>query len=278
LRDTKVPPMLGMDVETALVYQLLERFLEPLLPRVLWARLLPQFARAREQLQTHSSAGLAQWNHRVAVDPGTQPLMQPPLDGKTLGAVNSALLESRQLAFDYRRAGADRTAPPKHHVVAPYGLVLRGQTLYLIARPTLGRQSSDPLAFALHRMTEAKVTAARAIVPPTFNLERDVAAAGAIGIQQGAPIRLELRVTPWWAEFLSESRLSDDQVIAQIRGSDDRRVTATVANTEQLCWWLLSLGREVEVLKPAKLRRKMADETAASARRYKVRDRRVGRD
>jgi len=272
-RNTKPPQWLGMDVETALIYQLLERFVEPLLPRVLWERLLPQFAQARTQLRTHSSAHFAQWSRRVAVDPGAQPLLRPSVDGKVLRAVTSALLESRQLEFDYRKVGTEDAGPRKHHRVAPYGLILRGRALYLIAGLTTGSHSNKPLTFALHRIVAAQITAGHANVPPNFDLERDVAATGAIGIRQGAPIRLELRVTTWWADFLSESPLSTDQAIAPMRGSDSRRVSATVSNTGQLRWWLLSLGQDVEVLAPKKLREEVAAALVEAACQY----RRLGR-
>jgi len=272
-RNTKPPQWLGMDVETALIYQLLERFIELLLPRVLWERLLPQFAQARTKLRTHSSARFAQWNRRVAVDPGTQPLLRPSLDAKVLRAVTSALLESQQLAFDYRKVGSERTGPRKRHRVTPYGLVLRGRALYLIAGLTTGIRSNKPLTFALHRMAAAQVMAGHASVPTNFDLERDVTATGSIGIRRGAPIRLKLHVTAWWADFLSESPLSINQTIAPIRGSDNLCVTATVPNTGQLRWWLMSLGQGVEVLTPKKLRDEVAAALSAAARQYERRGR-----
>ncbi len=272
-RNSKPPHWLGMDVETALIYQLLERFIEPLLPRILWERLLPQFAQARTKLRMHSSARFAQWNRRVAVDPGTEPLLRPSLDGKVLRAVTSALLESQQLTFDYRKLGTERAGPRKHHRVAPYGLVLRGRALYLIAGLTTGTRPNKPLTFALHRMAATQVMSDRASVPPNFDLERDVTATGLIGVRQGAPIRLKLRVTAWWADFLSESPLSTNQTIAPIRGSDNLCVTATVPNTGQLRWWLMSLGQGVEVLAPKRLRSEVAATLIATARQYERRGR-----
>ncbi|HEX7324044.1 MAG TPA: WYL domain-containing protein [Rhodanobacteraceae bacterium] len=270
-RHTKPAPLLGMDVETALVYQLLERFVTPLLPRALWERLLPQFAQARHTLRARSSARFAQWNRRVAVDPGDQPLRAPVLDRLVVTAVSTALLESRQLDFDYRKVGAPQTGTGKHHRVAPYGLVLRGRALYLVGGLTLGAHVGKPLVFALHRMTAPTVADEHASIPPEFDLDRDVAGAGAIGIARGGVLCLELRVSDWWAGFLSESRLADDQRMTPIPGTDDQRVTATVLDTEQLRWWLLSLGRNVEVLKPTTLRRWMAAEIVATARRYRKR-------
>ncbi|WP_449425490.1 hypothetical protein [Rhodanobacter lindaniclasticus] len=53
-----------------------------------------------------------------------------------------------------------------------------------------------------------------------------------------------------------------------MRGHEEQRLHATVANTDQLRWWLRSFGPNVEVVKPASLRRKLAEEFAEMAELY----------
>ena len=66
----------------------------------------------------------------------------------------------------------------------------------------------------------------------------------------GEPLRLVAR---FW------TRLAADQVVEEA-DDDHFRLTATVNDTAQLRWWLLSFGSKVEVLEPVGLREEMANQ------------------
>lgn len=259
-----------MTAETALIYSLLERFLTPLLPKSLYDQLIPTFVAAREKLAAGSEARLAAWKKRVVIDQVGQPLLLPEVQPQVQRIISDALLKSRQCEFDYRSPNDAEATPPKRPRVAPAGIVLRDGVQYLVCTFDRGKRL---YTYALHRMSSPKLLEARASVPTNFDLERYVVKQRAIDIPKDECIKLELQVSPFWGGFLAERWLSDDQVIREVRDSNDKRVTATVANTEQLQWWLLSLGASVEVLRPFDLRKKIAEETAAMARRYRRRKR-----
>lgn len=48
------------------------------------------------------------------------------------------------------------------------------------------------------------------------------------------------------------------------------RLTASVTDTWQLRWWILSQGADIEVIKPVAFRRDIIDEIDAMADRYKL--------
>ena len=258
-----------MTAETALMYSLLERFLALLLPRSLFDQLIPTFVEARQKLASSSEGRLAAWNRRVVIDQVSQPLLLPEIGPQVQRVISEALLKSRQCEFDYRSPNHAEGAPLKRARVSPAGIVLREGLQYLVCTFEGGKHL---YTYALHRMSSPKLLDARASIPPDFDLERHVIQQQAIGIPNGESIALELRVSGWWSGFLAERRLSEDQVILAIRGSADKRIIATVANTEQLRWWLLSLGSSVGVLKPAALRERVTEEITAMARRYRQRD------
>lgn len=264
MKRRKPPPLLGMDDETALVYSMLDRFLTPLLPPPLLDNLLPQFRDAKDKLKSSSRAPLTSWNRRIAVAPETQPLLTPTVAPQILRTVSRALLDSRQCAFDYRSIDARDRAEPKHHRVDPYGLVMRGRVLYLVA----GFDGGDPYTFALHRIQAPTLLDSEAKIPADFAARDYAVDEHGLEIHRGASIPLELKVTAWWAGYFGECPLAPDQEIRDVRGSDEKLVSATVTDTDQLRWWLLSLGRNVEVRKPAKLRRSIATEVKAMARPY----------
>ncbi len=69
-------------------------------------------------------------------------------------------------------------------------------------------------------------------------------------------MRLKLRFKATPAAALYETPLSEDQVITPLEDKGWVLVTATVADTDQLHWWLLGFGSQVEVLEPLELREK----------------------
>lgn len=69
-------------------------------------------------------------------------------------------------------------------------------------------------------------------------------------------------------DHLFETPISTDQALVEL-GDGRLRLKATVADAQQLIWWLLGLGDGVEVVKPSELRRKMAQATEKMAQLYR---------
>ena len=67
------------------------------------------------------------------------------------------------------------------------------------------------------------------------------------------PINIEIIFDASAGFHLFETPLSENQKINDEK-NNKLRVFATVADTEQLRWWLLSFGEHAEVIKPASLR------------------------
>lgn len=260
-RETRMtfPPM---NTETALTYELLSRYLAPLLPRSMLKLLEPEFAQARRVLGDFRAAPLGRWSKRIAVLPFGQQLLPPEVKADVSAVVYDALLHGKQFKADYRSVNVDR---PKSYTFNPLGLVYREGVLYLVASLW---EYPQPRQFALHRMSKAQARDEAAVAPEGFDFERYVREDKAFEFPAGRDIKLELIVEEWLARHLEERRLSEDQAITPIRGREDSRITATVAETDQLLWWLRSFGPSVEVVKPAVLRRKMMEQAKALAQMY----------
>lgn len=260
----QAPQMLlpGLDPATALTYELVSRYLAPLLPRRLLTTLEPQFTAARHALNDLKVSAVGRWSSKIAVVPQAQPLLSPDVAADVTEVVYESLLSNRRFEVSYR---AVESARAKHYPINPLGLVLHGSVLYLVGT---ARDYPDPCLFALHRMSNAKTLDEPATVPDGFDLDRYVREEHAFEYPNGGDIRLELRATRWLAQQLDERRLAADQTISPIGDGGYLRLRATVADTGQLRWWLRSFGTEVEVIRPVKLRREMAAEFAALAQRY----------
>jgi predicted DNA-binding transcriptional regulator YafY len=253
-----------MDASTALTYELIARYLTPALPRTLMKRLEPELLQARRTLDDYPSTPLSRWSRRITVLPLGHQLLPPEIRRDVSEVVYDALLGGHRFEADYRAVG---NTEPKRHTINPLGLVYRTGVLYLVA--TL-RDYDNPLHLALHRMSKVQASEAPATIPKGFDFERYVREEKSFDYPCGADIRLEVRVEAWLANHLEESRLSEDQVVEPLRDGERFRVSATVPETDQLLWWLRSFGSSLEVVKPVRLRKKMADDVRKLAMTYRV--------
>ncbi len=128
--------------------------------------------------------------------------------------------------------------------VMPLGLAQQGPRMYLVGR---FRGFDDDRSMALHRILKADPSTLSFTRPKEFSLKR-YDDEGRFGIGNGVRIRLEFTITREAGRHLLESPLSSDQSVSN-RG-DRYRVTATVMDTNQLRWWLMSFGDHVsEILR-----------------------------
>ncbi len=251
----------GMLPAQALALALAERYLEPLLPVSLSMHLRPYFKTADRVLDTFpSNEGLHGWREKVAVVQPMQTMQPPVVDQDVLSSVHSALLQNLQLDMTYHPLNS---SSPKKYVVHPLGLVQRGLTTYLCATVF---SYTDVLIFAVHRIGGATLRSEPAVRPEGFQLEQYVKS-GAFGFQEHGAITLRLRVSGDLAVHLRETPLSSDQYCV-----DDAEgwalVQATIQDTAQLRWWVLSQGDQVEVLEPVALREEITSSLRCAVQLY----------
>ena len=251
----------GLTAPQALAFALIQRFLAPLLPASTLGDLGPYFKTAEQQLNTlPKGRGLPSWVNKIRVVHPAQSLIPPRIKPEAQRAVYEALLNNRQIRIAYHKRGAQG---PVEYTVHPLGLVQRGPVTYLVG--TLFHYD-DILLLAVHRILSAIMLDEPVNYPKDFTLDKYIAS-GALDFGNGEQIRLEAIFHAAAAEHLHETALSADQVIHPL--DDERvRVSATVLATPQLSWWLLAFGEQVEVLKPARLRREMAATAKAMAQLY----------
>ncbi|WP_440224433.1 helix-turn-helix transcriptional regulator [Dokdonella sp. MW10] len=257
------PPM---SLSTALTYELLAQYLLPVLPRGMRQQMQPVFNEARHTLGMFGSAPIGQWSMKIAVIPNGQPLLAPDVADEVSDVVYDALLHDTQFEADYVSAN---TGDMRRWAFSPHGIVYRQGVVYLVAAIL---DYDKVRQFALHRMSNASRLDAPSRILPEFDLARYIHGEHAFEMPAGRDIRVELKVHRWMAGHLRECRLSTDQTITPVRGSNGEleRVTATVADTDQLQWWLRSHAASVEVVKPASLRRRMIEDAIGVAALYGV--------
>ncbi|WP_024539795.1 helix-turn-helix transcriptional regulator [Comamonas badia] len=243
----------------ALSLTLVQDTLKPLLPLPLLAVLQPRFDLARSKLdRLNGDNAAATWPEKVRSVLPSQPLLPPPLDEAIVEIVHEGLLRDRQLDVSYLGLDAQTPTTMRLH---PLGLVNRGAVSYLVATAW---DYEDVRLYALHRIQQASPTEDAVRRPPGFVLDAYIQQ-GALQFGGEHTIRLKAQVSDGLARILAETPLSGDQTLK------DGTLTATVRDTWQLAWWVLSQGAGIEVLEPRHLREKIAREISAANARYQGR-------
>lgn len=240
-----------MNPAEALGYRLLSQYLDKLLPQPVLASLKPQMEAAERVLETLPGGGFKDWANKVRILAPGQALLPPTIESAALAKLYEALLTNRRIRAHYRKV-AERQ-PWLYKELSPLALVLRGQVIYFLCTVA---DYADVLQFAAHRFRKVEILSRPVNRPPGFDLNRYIEENG-FDFASGKTIHLKLRVRQFLAVILEETPLSKDQTI---KATDDdwSSLAATVADTEQLRWWLLSFGRNAVVMRPLSLRKDMA--------------------
>lgn len=260
-KDAPVLSVPGLTAPQALSFDLVRRFLESLLPASVLQDLDPYFETARKRLaDTPKGRGMPRWSEKIRVLHPAQTLLPPLINSDVRRTVYEALLQNLRLEIMYHKRGA--TAPAQY-TVHPLALVQRGPVIYLVC--TLF-DYEDVLLLALHRILSAILQEEPARRPKDFELDQHIAS-GKLDFGSGERIRFEAVFLKDAAEHLHETPLSEDQTINPVDG-ERVRVSATVADTPQLAWWLMAFGEQVEVIRPSRLREALAATATALYRLY----------
>lgn len=262
--------VLGMSTPEALGLVLLEKHLQQALPASWSATLTELFTQARATLDKLGPLnGAKLWPSKVHVVPpglGLNPPRLPPAN--VLAELSEALLNDRQLQLQYCKPGQPESAA---YVVHPLGLLLRGQSVYLVAQSDADR-SGAARHFALHRIESASMLPKASAVPPGLDMTSVMAhSAGHFGTAMDAEaIELCLHCDAALAGLLEEAPLCVEQSITRL---DEGRyeVSARLSPSWELRWWLLSHIAELEVVGPVSLRDDIRRTLEAAAARHQTR-------
>jgi len=239
----------GLTLAEAVSLRVIEDTVRPLLPAAMLDVLDTRFRLANTKLASLAKQSpAARWADKVRATSPTLPLRPAVIASGVLEALQEALMHDEQVEAEYRSLEADKAKTLR---LNPLGLVSRGPSLYLIAS---SESHDEPHMYAVHRFSQVCRTQTTTKRPKSFDLDAHIAE-GRFQFGNGKMLKLKALVLPWLARILEETPLAEDQKIPPVEGEEDLRLTATVADSWQLRWWVLSLGDGIEVLGPAGLRK-----------------------
>lgn len=262
-KNFKELKLVGLNINQALILQLMSNYLVSLIPKTTLDDLNPLFEEAKKVLDYNESNPLTHWSEKIAIIQPSQPLLYPEIEPNVQHLVGEALLSERQLHINYRH----HNGVINDYQIHPIGLVLRNGSHYLIAQKG---DTEDKWQFALHRIRSIAISDLS--IDPKISslaecLDNGQMLFNLTGTEPYGMIQFKGVFDTITANHLSESRLSEDQIVTQLE-EGLFEISATVLESEQLLWWLLSFGDRVEVKSPDHLRKKIKETARRMSLRY----------
>jgi proteasome accessory factor B len=184
-----------------------------------------------------------------------------------LDVILRALLDQVRLKVDY----AGLTGEGRQHDFDPYSLISYRGGLYLLG---YSRRSDAIIYLAVERIRSVEFirqpdgTQARFIYPRGFNPAAHTE--GTFGIVDGPETKVELGIHSEQTGAYVRSRTIHRSQQFSRRRDGTTIMTMTVKGTTELANWIMSMGPWIEVLKPAALRKEIADRHVQAARLYRA--------
>ena len=184
--------------------------------------------------------------------------------GRFKGLINQldrAMTKQQTVTMAYKSLSADKETTRR---VDPYRVWFFNGTIYLIGHCHL---RGEVRMFVLDRIRFLEVTEAGFDIPEDFDLDDYLG--HSFGVMRGDPVRVKIRISPQWADYMNEKIWHDSQeTIKQEDGS--LLMTFTVAGTDEIMRWVMGLGGEAEILEPPELRDEMKEQFREVLAKYEI--------
>ena len=241
-----------MDAHAALTFNLVEQYMQNMLPRSTLSHMAPWFE-AAQGVSSAQVSTVTKWRDKLRVIPHTLNKVPAPINPDIQATIYTGLLNERQLQVTYRAITTGKEA--KTYPVHPLGLVVMEQVVYLVCTV---KDYQDARFLALHRIDSAELLEAPSVRPTAFDIDEFILRE--FGIRLGKePLNLVVRIRGVLAKYLAETPVAADQTMTPIDGAWTR-VEVRVQDTIQLRTWLRSLGPDAVVEEPESLRTQLQKE------------------
>jgi predicted DNA-binding transcriptional regulator YafY len=173
-----------------------------------------------------------------------------------LVAIQGALVDRRRLLLRYYSMSRDEVSDRR---VDPYHLTLHAGGFYLVGH--CHRRQAVRI-FAVERIRECEVLAARFERPETFDVDKYLE--GAWGIVLGDIVTVKVLFTRSLARYIRDRLWHPTQKFRDLDGGR-LEMTLRAADTLEVRRWILGFGSEAEVVEPAALREALRRDAEALA-------------
>ncbi|PNK60667.1 helix-turn-helix transcriptional regulator [Psychrobacter sp. FDAARGOS_221] len=246
-----------IDEHNLFFWEMLNNYTASYLPIAVQQTISDKLTQVRKQDKAKfNNSPLGQWHTHLMTLPSV--IKAPTLNTEVLSAIHQALLSNRQLSIRYVKKWTETAT---ERLVYPKGLVFIDNMLYLTGfNPIADSIDDDKLLTAHRNFTVSRIVTADVLndANPSW-IHRDAFTLsnlhqlGRLEPTQQTQITLVLKVQKYACQHLYERPLSYNQSIIELDNTWNQ-VTATVANTQRLEDWLVSMSQLAVVIKPTSLK------------------------
>jgi len=254
----KARPGMTFTFDEALALYLARRFLEPLAGTAIWEAASRGLRKIRACLRPEALRYVDRFAtlfHQTGVGQSNYAAKAECLDRLMIG------IEDRKAVFiTYQSLQATE---PVTYDVYPYGLVRHGNSLYMVGHAP---QHDQIRHWKIDRVQNVELTDFPFQPPEGFKLRDHLAKS--FGIWEGhGDVCVKIRFSPAVARYVQEKRWHESQ---RLTPQPDGSLLAQfrLSSTEEIKSWVLSFGKEAEVLEPEELRGQVLIETKSTVARY----------
>ena len=248
----------SVDLVDAVSLTLASEVLERMLPKEMLTTLRPKMQQAKRKLELLREHPLVRLPEKLRYVPDGLPFSPPPIQTGIFQSLQEALLEERQVEVRY----APFNAKPKAMRLHPLSLIQRGPVPYLVAT---AYDFEDVRLYAIQRFESVTVTTQAIRIPKGYSIDRALQE-GLTQFGDRGSIRLKAQLSPELATYLSETPIATDQKIQYKK--DNWQLTATVRDSWQLQFWILSQGSAITIQNPKHLRERIKQELTNAIQQY----------
>jgi predicted DNA-binding transcriptional regulator YafY len=231
----------------AICFELVKKFLDPLIPNKAIEPINAYFEEAKKVLAERQSDKYQKWSNKVQiVNEGFQ-LQPAKINANIISDIYDALWDGNVIECDYQSRNA---LEPKTYEYHPAGIVYRGRISYLVGA---FEGSPDKVIYLpLHRFKKIKIIKEKYSIHRHAEIES--LTGGLFGFRLNEKnISIQLKFSPSAGAHLLETPLSIDQKISFTKAGYIS-VKASVVDNMELRYWIRAFGNDVEVIKPISLR------------------------
>lgn len=256
-RDSRVE-FPGMDLTEAMSLGLLADIMSKMLPASLNKGMQPRFDQAKQFLEQLTDNPNAHWSDLVKYEPGGFPLLPPTVEQSVFNTIQQSLLRKTQIEIDYQSATSNKFTKL---TLSPLALIFQGNRPYLVACT----ENTQPFLYAVQRIRSITPTKYPSKPPTDFTLSKFLSSGGTqFGDHQS--ITLKATLTDDFSNILKETPMSQDQKITKRSGI--HHLTATVIQSWQLEFWILSQGDRITIKQPLALRNNIINQLQSALSNY----------
>lgn len=255
-----IEPSFSIDVqddESLFFWEMLNNYTTHYLPTEVKQSITNKLTQVRRQDKAkYHNTPLGQWHQHLITLPSV--LQAPSLNKEVLKCVHQALLQSKQLRISYVKKWSQN---PVERVIYPKGIVFIDNMMYLTGFNPVEDSIDDNKLLKAHRnFAMTRIHSACVVdedIPDWVSRDglslQSLKQLGKLEFTEDTEVKLVLKVQKYACQHLYERPLSKDQRIELIDNTWNK-VTATVANTQRLQDWLVSMSQLAVVIEPKHLK------------------------